>query len=50
MINKYFSLKKPDISLLADEEISVINDVINKLSNMNANEISDYSHGVVLGG
>lgn len=41
----YSSLKKPDISLLNDMELAVIDDVIEKLSSMTANQISDYSHG-----
>ena len=41
----YSSLKKPDISILTDKELEVIDDVIEKLSSMNATQISDYSHG-----
>ena len=42
---RYRSLKDPDISCLNKNEISVINDTINKISSMNATEISEYSHG-----
>lgn len=41
---KYLPLKKPDISVLKATEIEVIEDVLKKLSDMNANEISEYSH------
>jgi len=41
----YSSLKEPNISLLTDNELKVIDDVIIKLSDMNAAEISNYSHG-----
>ena len=40
----YSSLKKPSIKLSEDESF-VINEVINELSYMNANQISEYSHG-----
>ncbi|WP_304103574.1 Panacea domain-containing protein [Methanobrevibacter ruminantium] len=40
----YFSLKNPIINL-KDEELEVVDDVIEKLSHMNATQISDYSHG-----
>ena len=42
---RYTSLKKPDISCLNDDEISIIDDTINRISSMSAKEISDYSHG-----
>lgn len=41
----YSSLKNPDTSILNDKEIEVIDNVIDKLSSMNATQISDYSHG-----
>ncbi|KZX17060.1 Panacea domain-containing protein [Methanobrevibacter filiformis] len=41
----YFSLKDPDINLLSNNERKVIDNVIEKLSSMNARSISDYSHG-----
>lgn len=42
---RYTSLKEPDISCLNENEINVIDDTINRISTMSANEISDYSHG-----
>ena len=42
--NKYTSLCKPDIDLLSDEELRVINDVIGRCAHMNATEISEWSH------
>ncbi|WP_409199653.1 Panacea domain-containing protein [Methanobrevibacter sp. DSM 116169] len=44
---KYFynSLKEPNTNNLNSSEINVINDIINKLSDKNATEISNYSHG-----
>ena len=42
--NKFISLSKPDISALNAEEIKLIDSTIDKLSNMNATQISDYSH------
>lgn len=44
---KYLSLRKPDLTRLKASEIAVIDDVLNRLSDMNANQISDYSHGDV---
>ena len=41
---KYLPLIKPDLSKLKANEVQVIDSVINKLSDMNAKEISDYSH------
>ena len=43
--HSYSSLKQPDISLLTNEELKVIDKVIKDLSHMNASDISDYSHG-----
>ena len=40
----YYSLKTPDFKF-SNDEITVIDDVINKLGNKNATEISEYSHG-----
>jgi uncharacterized phage-associated protein len=37
-------LRKPDLSKLTAEELSVIEDVLNRLSDMNAKQISDFSH------
>jgi len=44
---KYLPLRKPDLTRLKASEIAVIDDVMNRLSDMNANQISDYSHGDV---
>lgn len=41
---RYTSIKDPQIDF-NPEELKVINDVINELSDMNANQISAYSHG-----
>ncbi len=40
-----YNYKYPDLSLLSTNELAVINDVIGKLGNMSASEISEYSHG-----
>ncbi len=45
--NKYLPLRTPDLSKLKAIETEVIDDVLNKLSNMNASQISDYSHNDV---
>ncbi len=42
---EYVPKAKPNMSALREEEIDVINDVIRKLGSLNANEISEYSHG-----
>jgi len=44
---KYLPLRKPDLTKLKASEIAVIDDVLNRFSDMNANQISDYSHGDV---
>jgi len=41
---KYLPLRKPDLSKLKANEIEVIDDVLYKLSDMNATQISEYSH------
>lgn len=41
---KYLPLRKPDLSKLSAAELSVIKDVLNRLSDMNATQISQYSH------
>jgi transcriptional regulator with XRE-family HTH domain len=41
---KYLPLRKPDLSKLTAEELTVIEDVLNSLSEMNATQISNYSH------
>ena len=44
---KYLPLREPDLSMLTANELSLIEDVLGRLSNMNASQISDYSHGDV---
>jgi len=44
---KYLPLRKPDLTKLKASEIEVIDNVLNKLSDMNASQISDYSHNDV---
>ena len=44
---KYLPLRKADLSKLKAHEIEVIDDVLNKLSDMNAVQISEYSHNDV---
>jgi transcriptional regulator with XRE-family HTH domain len=44
---KYLPLRKPDLSKLKANEMEVIEEVLCKLSDMNAIQISDYSHNDV---
>ncbi len=44
---KYLPRRKPDLTKLQANEIEVIDDVLNRLSEMNANQISAYSHSDV---
>jgi len=44
---KYLPLRKADLSKLKANEIVVIDDVLNKLSDMTAAQISEYSHNGV---
>jgi len=44
---KYLPLRAPDLSKINTREQKVIDDVINSLSDMNAAQISDYSHNDV---
>lgn len=44
---KYLPLRKPELSKLKANEIEVIDDVLNRISDMNAAQISDYSHNDV---
>lgn len=44
---KYLPLRKPDLTKLKASEIEAIDNVLNKLSDMNAKQISDYSHNDV---
>lgn len=41
---KYLPLRKPDLTKLKAHELEVIDDVINRLADMNAAQISNYSH------
>ncbi len=41
---KYLPLRKPDLSILMANEIEIIDEVLNRLSDMNAAQISEYSH------
>lgn len=40
---KYISLDEPDISLLSTKELEAINETLERLSSMNATQISAYS-------
>jgi len=42
---KYLPLKEPNLTKLNARELKVIDEVLIKLSDMNASQISDYSHG-----
>lgn len=44
---KYLPLRKPDLSKFKANEIEVIDNVLNRLSDMNASQISEYSHNDV---
>ena len=44
---KYLPLRKPDLSILRAHEIKLIDEVLNRLSDMTASKISKYSHGDV---
>ncbi len=44
---KYLPRRTPDLSILSGQELALINDVLMRLSDMNAREISEYSHGDV---
>ncbi|MBC7473108.1 MAG: DUF4065 domain-containing protein [Candidatus Sericytochromatia bacterium] len=44
---KYLPVRKPDLSKFTANEIGVIDDVLNRLGEMNAGQISDYSHNDV---
>ncbi len=44
---KYLPLRKPDLTKLKASEIELIDNVLNRLSDMNAKQISDYSHNDV---
>jgi len=42
---KYLPLRNPDLGALSANELKTIDDVLNRLSEMNATQISEYSHG-----
>jgi len=44
---KYLPLRKPDLRIMKGNEIEIIDDVLDRLSDMNARQISDYSHNDV---
>ncbi len=44
---KYLPLRPPDLAKLKGNEIQIIDEVLERLSNNNANEISEYSHNNV---
>lgn len=44
---KYLPLREPRLTKLKANEIKIIDDVLEKLSDMNASQISDYSHNDV---
>jgi transcriptional regulator with XRE-family HTH domain len=44
---KHLPLREPDLSILRGNEIKLIDDVLDRLSDMNARQISDYSHNDV---
>jgi len=41
---KYLPMRKPDLSVLKANEIELIDNVLDRLSDMNANMINEYSH------
>jgi len=44
---KYLPLREPDLTVLNGREKELIDEVLNKLSDMNASQISEYSHNDV---
>jgi transcriptional regulator with XRE-family HTH domain len=44
---KYLPLRRPNLDVLKANEIELIDDVLTRLSNLNASQISDYSHNDV---
>lgn len=44
---KYLPLRRPDLGILKGNEVEVIDDVLDRLSDMNARQITDYSHNDV---
>lgn len=41
---RYIALREPDLSVLNAREVKLIDDVLNRLSDMSAKQISEYSH------
>ena len=41
---KYLPLREPNLSVVNGREVELIDEVLNKLSDMNATQISEYSH------
>lgn len=44
---KYIALREPNLLILKAHEIKLIDEVLNRLSDLNATQISEYSHGDV---
>jgi transcriptional regulator with XRE-family HTH domain len=44
---KYLPLRKPDLRIMKGNEIKIIDEVLDRLSDMNARQITDYSHNDV---
>ena len=44
---KYLALRAPNLEILKANELALIDDVLCRLSDKNANQISDYSHNDV---
>ena len=44
---KYLPLREPDLTKLKANEIKIIDEILEKLSDMNASQISEYSHNDV---
>mgnify|MGYP001559866953 CR=1 FL=1 len=47
MQKKYLHLRQPDMAILSANELKTIDDVINRLAEMNATQLSEYSHNDV---
>jgi hypothetical protein len=44
---KYVANREPDINLFEKEELALINDVLDSISDVSATEISDYTHNFI---
>ena len=42
---RYLPLREPNLAILNGREIKLINEVVRRISEMNAAQISEYSHG-----